>query len=62
MRSAFRKNSLLQAFWREWTGEAAYAGYLAHHRRHHGQGAPLNRADYFRCEQERRWNGIRRCC
>lgn len=45
------------------TGDDAYERYLAHHRLHHGgYGVPLSRAEYFRAEQRRKWDGIRRCC
>ncbi|MCG3146545.1 MAG: hypothetical protein HONDAALG_04702 [Gammaproteobacteria bacterium] len=45
------------------TGDDAYERYVAHHRLHHGgKGVPMSRAEYFRAEQRRRWDGIRRCC
>ena len=37
--------------------------YLAHWRAHHaGAGEPLDRSAFFKAEQERKWNGIKRCC
>ena len=45
------------------TGDDAYERYLAHWRMHHaGEGSPLDRKAFFRAEQERKWNGIKRCC
>ena len=44
-------------------GDAAYARYLAHWQEAHGDsGKPLSRAQFFREETSRRWNGVRRCC
>ena len=41
-----------------------YAIYRRHWATHHqGQGEPLTQAQWFRAEQDRRWNGgPRRCC
>ena len=41
-----------------------YAIYLRHWEKHHaGQGAPLSASQWFRAEQDRKWNGgPRRCC
>lgn len=45
------------------SGDDAYECYLAHWRAHHtGEGAPLDRRAFFKAEQERKWNGIKRCC
>ncbi|HEX6997272.1 MAG TPA: YbdD/YjiX family protein [Gammaproteobacteria bacterium] len=46
------------------SGDDAYERYLEHWRRHHrGQGAPpLDRAAFFREEQRRKWEGVKRCC
>ena len=46
------------------SGDDAYERYLEHWRLHHDSegGAPLDRKLYFRFEQERKWNGVRRCC
>jgi uncharacterized short protein YbdD (DUF466 family) len=57
----------LQRFWalvREVTGDDAYERYLAHWRlRHAGaSAAPLDRAAFYRDEQRRKWDGVRRCC
>ncbi len=56
----------LQRLWRalrSLTGDDAYERYLAHWRAHHaGEGAPLDRKAFFRAEEERKWNGIKRCC
>jgi uncharacterized short protein YbdD (DUF466 family) len=60
---------LLRRVWsalREASGDDAYERYLAHRRecpdgRH--AGTPLlDRAAFFREEQRRKWEGVRRCC
>jgi uncharacterized short protein YbdD (DUF466 family) len=60
------RGRILQRLWhalRAASGDDAYELYLAHWRAHHvGEGAPLDRKAFFRAEQERKWNGIRRCC
>jgi len=47
---------------REWSADAQYQRYVAHHERHHPGHAVLGRADFFREEQRRKWQGIQRCC
>lgn len=59
--------NLLKRGWRllrELSGDDAYERYLAHWReRHRDDGElPLDRAEYFRAEQRRKWDGVRRCC
>ena len=45
------------------SGDDAYERYLAHwHTQHTDEGAPLDRKAFFKAEQERKWNGIKRCC
>ena len=44
------------------TGDDAYERYLAHHNQHHVDNVPMNRRDFFRSEQKRKWEGVRRCC
>lgn len=44
------------------TGDDAYERYLAHWRTHHGADVPLERSAFFREEQRRKWDGVRRCC
>jgi uncharacterized short protein YbdD (DUF466 family) len=44
------------------TGDDAYECYLAHWRAHHDGEAPLDRRAFFKEEQRRKWDGIRRCC
>lgn len=57
---------LLLRFWaglRHATGDDAYERYLAHWRTcHAGEGQPMSRRDFFKAEQARKWEGIRRCC
>ena len=46
-------------------GDTAYREYCRHWRERHATDAgerPPSRAEFFRAEQERRWNGVRRCC
>ncbi|MEW6353903.1 MAG: YbdD/YjiX family protein [Pseudomonadota bacterium] len=47
---------------RRLTGEDAYERYLSHHAEHHTQHPALSRKEFFKQEQERKWNGVRRCC
>jgi uncharacterized short protein YbdD (DUF466 family) len=49
---------------REISGDDAYERYIAHRRQCHGasSSAPLDRAAFFRDEQRRKWEGVRRCC
>ncbi len=56
---------LLRKGWatlRHLTGDDAYDRYLAHHHAHHDGTPPLDRATWFRNEQQRKWDGVRRCC
>lgn len=48
---------------RHLSGDDAYERYLRHWRTHHARdGEPLSRRAFFKAEQARKWNGIRRCC
>lgn len=47
---------------RQLTGEDAYDRYLSHHAEHHADHPALSRKEFFKQEQERKWNGVRRCC
>jgi uncharacterized short protein YbdD (DUF466 family) len=47
---------------RRLTGDDAYERYLAHYNQYHPDAVPMNRADFFRSEQKRKWEGVRRCC
>lgn len=58
---------VLHRFWngvRALTGDDAYERYVEHWRSQHCRdgGAPLDRAAFFREEQRRKWEGVRRCC
>ncbi len=44
------------------TGDDAYERYLARHRAQHSDNTPMDRATFFRSEQQRKWDGVRRCC
>jgi len=49
---------------RQISGDDAYERYLEHWRlRHMHEGKrPLTRQEFYNIEQERKWNGVRRCC
>ena len=58
---------LLQRLWarvREASGDDASERYLAQWRAHHGDSGAtaLGRAAFYRDEQRRKWEGVRRCC
>jgi uncharacterized short protein YbdD (DUF466 family) len=58
---------ILRRAWRllrELSGDDAYERYLAHWQEaHHGSGVrPLDRAQFFKSQQRRKWDGVRRCC
>ena len=61
MRSTLRR---IWSLLREVTGDDAYERYLAHWRAEHSADAaqPLDRSSFYREEQRRKWDGIRRCC
>ena len=46
------------------SGDDAYERYLERFHREHGADgrAPLDRAAFFREEERRKWNGVKRCC
>ena len=57
----------LKAIWqglRRVSGDDAYERYLAHWLEHHAEEGhpPLDRKAFYKQEQERKWNGVRRCC
>jgi uncharacterized short protein YbdD (DUF466 family) len=47
---------------RELTGDDAYERYLQHHTSAHPGEPALDRAAFFKAEQKRKWEGVRRCC
>ncbi|MES2606122.1 MAG: YbdD/YjiX family protein [Pseudomonadota bacterium] len=47
---------------RELSGDDAYERYLQHHSVTHPDEQPLDRATFFKTEQRRKWDGVRRCC
>lgn len=47
---------------RQLSGDDAYERYLAHHAAHHPGKLPMSRAEFFRCRQDEKWQGINRCC
>lgn len=52
----------LWCFIRRLSGDDAYERYLRHHAVAHPREPALGRKEFFRREQERKWNGVRRCC
>ncbi len=58
----------LWAVVRQVTGDDAYERYLVHCRAQHAadrsaqHAEPLDRAAFYREEQRRKWEGVRRCC
>lgn len=52
----------LAAGWRTVRGEDAYARYLRHATCAHADRPPMSRKEFFKAEQARRWDGVRRCC
>jgi len=45
------------------SGDDAYDRYLQHCLHKHADSVPMDRLDFYRCEQERRWSGgPNRCC
>ena len=60
MRLALRR---IWALLREVTGDDAYERYLTHWRSAHAaDSVPLDRSSFYREEQRRKWDGVRRCC
>ena len=57
-----RRLNTFWAFVRRLSGDDAYERYLAHHAAAHPGEPCLSRPEFFRREQERKWNGVRRCC
>lgn len=49
-------------FVRRVSGDDAYDRYLHHQAHAHPGEKPLNRKAFFKREQDRKWEGVRRCC
>jgi uncharacterized short protein YbdD (DUF466 family) len=47
---------------RQLSGDDAYERYLQHHAEYHVDEPPLSREAFFEEWQERKWNGVKRCC
>jgi uncharacterized short protein YbdD (DUF466 family) len=63
----FRLVPRFRALWqviRTVSGEDAYERYLDHWRTHHSEheDAPLDRKTFYKRREDRKWNGINRCC
>ncbi|MGH8582991.1 MAG: CstA-like transporter-associated (seleno)protein [Gammaproteobacteria bacterium] len=59
--------AFLRRLWqglRHVAGDDAYERYLAHRRAQHYQESepPLTAAEFYKCEINRKWNQVRRCC
>lgn len=62
---AKRLGRLLRHAWRalrQLSGDDAYERYLAHRTASHAGTVPLSRTKFFQRQQQRKWNGIKRCC
>ncbi len=64
---SMKTGSIISKCWwtlRHVTGDDAYDRYLDYTQaRHtHEDERPLTRQEFFSREQERKWNGVRRCC
>ncbi|MET0498104.1 MAG: YbdD/YjiX family protein [Steroidobacteraceae bacterium] len=55
-------SSRLWALIRLLSTDDAYERYLAHRARHHAAEPLLDRRAFYLCEQEHKWNGVKRCC
>jgi len=44
------------------SGDDAYERYVQHHQHCHGAQTLLDRRAFYLAEQQRKWNGIKRCC
>ena len=62
MKTLKRLRSLARLWLSELNGGEGYRRYLAHQHADHPGQPPLSRADWFRREQDRQWQQIRRCC
>jgi uncharacterized short protein YbdD (DUF466 family) len=59
-------------FWstiRRLSGDDAYEQYLLHYQQHHADVAdsealppPLSREEFFKQWQDKKWQGVKRCC
>lgn len=49
-------------FIRRLSGDDAYERYLRHHAEAHPNDPSLSRSEFFKREQDRKWNEVRRCC
>lgn len=49
-------------FIKEVSGDDAYERYLKHYAQHHPNETPLSHQEFFKQEQDRKWNSIKRCC
>ena len=58
-----RKGWVALCTWLAWlNGDVAYRSFVAHQRSHHPAYVTPSRAEFYRMEVDRRWNGVRRCC
>jgi uncharacterized short protein YbdD (DUF466 family) len=49
-------------FIRELSGDDAYERYLQHLAAEHPEQTPVDRKTFFQHEQQRKWEGVNRCC
>ena len=65
-------SKLMQPFKKTWaiirelSGDDAYERYLKHYAEHHADALegnlPLSKETFFKQWQDKKWNGIKRCC
>jgi uncharacterized short protein YbdD (DUF466 family) len=57
--------TLPRAIWsfvRALSCDNAYDSYVQHHRAAHPELIPLSRREFYLREQQRKWDGVSRCC
>lgn len=57
-----RKLTQFIKFVRQLSGDDAYERYIEHHAAAHSGDALLSKQQFFKQEQERKWNSVKRCC
>jgi uncharacterized short protein YbdD (DUF466 family) len=56
---------MLKQLWqaiRQLSGDDAYERYLRHHAVHHADEPLLSKKAFFKQWQDKKWQGVKRCC